>query len=212
MSAHDILFAALRRLCPDEEVPDAIAARAGALARAMQACLPPLEFPDLVENFVARVTAEKVGATVEVLAGWEHLPDAVARYALAQGLEQEVALQPDPRLLALDWGFVRDVPLKSDTMIAVGVARGGIAETGSLLFHSGPDAPTLYGFMPLHHIVALETRTIVARFEDYTAQEQGKPHPRNVNFITGASGTTDIEGVLARGAHGPRRLHILLIG
>jgi len=107
---------------------------------------------------------------------------------------------------------VRPAPLKPDTMLAVGAARGGIAETGSLVFHSGPDAPTLYGFMPLHHVVALEANAIVARFEDYAASEKGQKQPRNVNFITGASGTTDIEGVLARGAHGPRRLHILIVG
>jgi L-lactate dehydrogenase complex protein LldG len=105
-----------------------------------------------------------------------------------------------------------DAPLKPDTMLAVGLARGGIAETGSLVFHSHPTAPTLFGFAPLHHLVALDKQTLVARFEDYAARESGQPAPRNVNFITGASGTTDIEGVLARGAHGPRRLHIVIYG
>jgi len=212
MSARHDIFSALRRLRPQTHSEDAIAAQARDLARAMQACLPPLEFSDLVENFIARVTAEKVGASVERAADWSALPQAVARYAETHGLANEAALQPDPRLLALDWPDIRAVPLTSDTMMAVGAARGGVAETGSLLFHSGPEAPTLYGFMPLHHIVALEARAIVARFEDYAAQEQGQPQPRNVNFITGASGTTDIEGVLARGAHGPRRLHIVMIG
>jgi len=212
MSARHDIFAALRRLRPEGFSPEAIATQAKNLASAMQACLPPLEFADLRQNFVARVTADKVGATVEYLADWQNLPEAVARYARAQGLAREAALQPDPRLLSLDWRDVSPVALQSNTPLAVGAARGGIAETGSLLFHSGPDAPTLYGFMPLHHIVALETRAIVARFEDYAALEREKPQPRNVNFITGASGTTDIEGVLARGAHGPRKLHIVLIG
>jgi L-lactate dehydrogenase complex protein LldG len=214
MSARHDIFTALRRLRPQEFSAETIEARARKLARAMQDSLPPLECSDLCENFIARVTAEKVGATVERLAGWPDLPEAVARYAEMHGLEKEVALQPDPRLQTLDWTvFLRaDAPLRPDSMLAVGAARGGIAETGSLVFHSGPEAPTLYGFLPLHHIVALEARTIVARFEDYAAAEQGQPQPRNVNFITGASGTTDIEGVLARGAHGPRRLHILIVG
>ena len=38
----------------------------------------------------------------------------------------------------------------------------------------------------------------------------GEPAPRNVNLVTGASGTTDIEGVLVRGAHGPRSLHVVV--
>lgn len=212
MSARDAIFKALRRLRPATAPPGVLDAQARELAGAMTTCLPPLEFSDLVENFIARVTADKVGATVERLADWSALPDAVARYAETHGLEKEAALQPDPRLGALDWAGVRSAPLKRDTMLAVGAARGGVAETGSLVFHSGPDAPTLYGFMPLHHIVALEARTVVARFEDYAAAEKGRPQPRNVNFITGASGTTDIEGVLARGAHGPRRLHIVIFG
>jgi L-lactate dehydrogenase complex protein LldG len=212
MSARDAIFAALRRLRPETDALEIIDARARELADAMRACLPPLDFPDLVENFIARATAEKVGATVERRAGWRELPGAVARYAETQGLEKAAALQPDPRLRNLDWAGLRLAPLKPDTLLAVGAARGGIAETGSLAFHSGPEAPTLYGFMPLHHVVALEARSIVARFEDYAALERGEPAPRNVNFITGASGTTDIEGVLARGAHGPRRLHIVMIG
>lgn len=213
MSARHDIFTALRRLRPQEFSAETIEVRARELARAMQDSLPPLECSDLCENFIARVTAEKVGATVERLAHWQDLPEAVARYAGTHGLEKEAALQPDPRLQNLDWAvFLRaDAPLRPDSMLAVGAARGGIAETGSLVFHSSPEAPTLYGFLPLHHIVALEARTIVARFEDYAAAEQGQPQPRNINFITGASGTTDIEGVLARGAHGPRRLHILIL-
>jgi L-lactate dehydrogenase complex protein LldG len=213
MSARHAIFTALRRLRPEGFSPDAVSAQAKALAESMRACLPPLEFADPIENFCARATAEKVGATVERIGAWRELPQAVIRYARDNQLPLEAALQPDPRLQALDWGDMRvDAPLKSDTVLAVGAARGGVGETGSLVFHSAPEAPTLFGFMPLHHLVVVEAQTIVARFEDYSALEQGQSQPRNVNFITGASGTTDIEGVLARGAHGPRRLHIVIRG
>jgi L-lactate dehydrogenase complex protein LldG len=35
--------------------------------------------------------------------------------------------------------------------------------------------------------------------------------PRTMNFITGPSRTGDIEQKIELGAHGPRRLHIILI-
>ena len=35
--------------------------------------------------------------------------------------------------------------------------------------------------------------------------------PRAVNFVTGPSRTADIEQTIQLGAHGPRRLHIVLI-
>jgi len=42
------------------------------------------------------------------------------------------------------------------------------------------------------------------------AARAGVP-PRNLNLITGASGTTDIEGSYVRGAHGPLFLHVILV-
>ena len=92
----------------------------------------------------------------------------------------------------------------------MGLARWGIAETGSLVFHSGPDTPILLNFLPLHHIVALRAGTILAYLEDYAAA--AGPAPRNAVLITGVSGTTDIEGSYVRGAHGPRFLHVVMIG
>jgi L-lactate dehydrogenase complex protein LldG len=36
--------------------------------------------------------------------------------------------------------------------------------------------------------------------------------PRAVNLITGPSRSADIEQTLLLGAHGPRRLHVILVG
>lgn len=213
MSARDAIFAAIRAVRPDADTRAIIAAQASDCAEVMKKTLPPLEEGDLVQLFTLRASAEKVGATVERVKNLVDLPRAVARYTQANELRPEFALQPDPRLQQLDWsGLNPDAPLRPDSLFAVGLALGGVAETGSLVFHSGPTAPTLFGFLPLHHLVALDAQTLLQRLEDYAVAEIGKPLPRNVNFITGASGTTDIEGVLARGAHGPRKLHIVIYG
>jgi L-lactate dehydrogenase complex protein LldG len=213
MSARENIFAAIRFTRPDVSRPEQIAVEAAECAERMRKSLVPLAGDDLPALFTARASAEKVGATVERAATLEDLPQAVARYLADNGLKSRFSLQPDPRLEKLDWGALDPgAPLAPDSPVAVGLALCGVAETGSLVFHSGPSAPTLYGFLPLHHLVALDAQTLLPRLEDYARSQIGRPAPRNVNFITGASGTTDIEGVLARGAHGPRRLHILIYG
>ena len=63
------------------------------------------------------------------------------------------------------------------------------------------------------HVIAVQASTIVPHLEDYAgaARAAGDPSPRNVCLVTGASGTTDIEGNLVLGAHGPRELHVIVI-
>ena len=54
---------------------------------------------------------------------------------------------------------------------------------------------------------------IVGSYEDGwdAVRRRGPDMPRTVNLITGPSRTGDIEQTIQLGAHGPRRLHILLI-
>lgn len=212
MSAREKIFAKIRALRPERAGPAEIQSQARAIAERMKQALPPADVSDLPALFTARVTADKVGATLERLDGFDALPQAVAHYVEANGLPNRICVQPDARLKSLPWAPLDpDGQLAPDSLLAVGAALAGVAETGSLVFHSGPSAPTLYEFMPLHHLVALESKNLLPRLEDYPAFARGLAVPRNVNFVTGASGTTDIEGVLARGAHGPGRLHIFLI-
>ena len=80
---------------------------------------------------------------------------------------------------------------------------------------SGPDNPTTLNFLPENHIIALPASRICATYEDawdaMRAIYGGGIMPRAVNFITGPSRTADIEQTLLMGAHGPRRLHVILI-
>ncbi len=163
--------------------------------------------------FLDRVSTPAIGATVERAATLEGFPAAVRRYLASRYLAPSVALQPHPALRALDWsGTETHDTIALDERVSVGLALGAIAETGSLVFHSSPDAPTLFAFLPVHHIVAVEASRVWPWLEDYVAAYAGEPQPRNVNLITGASGTTDIEGTLVHGAHGPGFLHVVLIG
>ena len=185
---------------------------AAALLTDLPSTRPDLLASSLVEAFIARVTSPKVAASAEQVASLADVPAAVAAYLEIRRLPAVVALQPHALLRSLDWSaFEVHAQVAPDESAAVGMAKWGIAETGSLVFHSGSDSPVLANFLPLHHIVLLRSADILAYLEDYAALIAGQPMPRNVNLITGASGTTDIEGSLVLGAHGPRYMHVVLV-
>jgi L-lactate dehydrogenase complex protein LldG len=193
--------------------PQAIAAEAAALLEAPAAIRPRLPPGDVVELFAERVASPKVSATLDRVASLGELPEAVRRYLVAQDLPSVVVLQPAAALQDLDWrGIETRKTMAANEAVGVGLARWGIAETGSIVFHSGPDTPILFNFLPLHHVVAVPASRILAHLEDYAAAAAAEPAPRNVNLITGISGTTDIEGSYVRGAHGPRFLHVIMVG
>jgi L-lactate dehydrogenase complex protein LldG len=166
------------------------------------------------DRFVAKATSETVTATVEDLDSLAALPAAVTAYMSAKGLEPHIALQPRKSLTELDWGGFDIVDqARMNETLAVTFADAGIAETGSLVFRTGPDAPVLLNFLPLHHLVVLRRNTILPYMEDVfdqfgtSAEAQG----RSLNIITGTSGTADIEAKNVRGAHGPRFMHIYCV-
>ena len=79
---------------------------------------------------------------------------------------------------------------------------------------SGPECPTTLAFLPETHVVVLDAGRIVGAYEDAWARlrvERPNAMPRSVNWITGPSRTADIEQTLFLGAHGPRRLHIVIV-
>ncbi|MBV9654867.1 MAG: LUD domain-containing protein [Acetobacteraceae bacterium] len=206
-----ILGAVRTALGPPREAA-AIAAEAAALLETPELIRPRLPNRSLTDVFAERISAPKIGATVERVPRLADFPRAVDRYLRENGLPQAAALQPAPELLELDWaGIELHKGMAADQAAGIGIARWGVAETGSLVFHSGPDTPVLFNFLPLHSVIAIDVRQIVAHLEDYAAAAAGPP-PRNANIITGASGTTDIEGSYVRGAHGPGFLHVVIIG
>jgi len=67
-------------------------------------------------------------------------------------------------------------------------------------------------FLPETEVVVLPADAVVGAMEDALAQVRAKgAMPRTINFITGPSRTGDIEQRIEMGAHGPRRLHIVIV-
>tara|TARA_R110000787_G_scaffold63679_11_gene144287 strand:- start:392143 stop:392850 length:708 start_codon:yes stop_codon:yes gene_type:complete len=168
--------------------------------------------------------AEKVNATVSELSHFGDVPNAVAAYLRQHQLPAAIKIAPHPGLKNLRWAEdtsieVLDGRANGDDPVSVSVALGGVAETGTLVMVSGPDTPTSLNFLPLDHIVVVSADDIAGNYEAVwerlraQADAAGRPGtlPRTVNWITGPSRTADIEQTLLLGAHGPQRLHILIV-
>ena len=163
--------------------------------------------------------AETNSATVARVAASD-VPGEVAAYLARNNLPAEAVLAPSPALERFDWAAQRMLALRrgrgegSDHVSITG-AFAGIAETGTIVTASGPDHPVTLNLLPDTHIVILREGDIVAGYEEVWGrlrQRYGKNGmPRTVNTITGPSRTGDIEQTIELGAHGPRRMHILVV-
>lgn len=169
-----------------------------------------------VEAFVQM--AEFSLATITRVASAADVPQALLDYLKSQNLPAEVRMAPDPQLDTIPWSsrpllkIARGKPGPSDE-VGVTAAFAGIAESGTLMLLSGPESPSTLNFLPETHVAVVRADQIVGSYEDgwNSVRAQRGAMPRTVNFITGPSRSGDIEQTLQLGAHGPRRLHIVLI-
>jgi L-lactate dehydrogenase complex protein LldG len=169
---------------------------------------------DLRQRFIERCTA--LLSTVEEIASIEHMATGVARYLQSQGLPLEGVCWPE--FAGLRWA---DAGLAISSRPALGSDKVGItgsycaiAETGTLVLLSGENEYATTSLLPETHIAMVRTQRIVRTMEDawdLLRRERGAL-PRQVNFVSGPSRTADIEMTLVMGAHGPFRVHIILVG
>ena len=177
-----------------------------------RAQLPQSERVDL---FVSM--AESVAASVERVDDLDAVPDAVASFLAGLNLPSAVKLAPDPALEAIAWGKrptleVTTGRAEDPDLTSVTGAQAGIAETGTVMLASSGASPTTLNFLPDNHIVVLKSDQVVGAYEDgWDLLRANGGIPRTVNFVTGPSRTGDIEQRIQLGAHGPRRLHIILV-
>jgi L-lactate dehydrogenase complex protein LldG len=163
--------------------------------------------------------AERVNATVARAPSLKDVPGLIARYLAERNLPATLRAAPDPLLSRVPWSVqptlsVSEGPAGADDAVGVTAAFAGIAETGTLALLSGPECPTTLALLPGTHIVILPAGRIVGTYEEVWAKMRARGAgflPRAVNWITGPSRTADIEQTLLLGAHGPQRLHIVLV-
>jgi len=142
-------------------------------------------------------------------------PAAVARYLDANRLPRVAACWNE--LANLPWqaaGMTVEAREARDAdLVGITGAYCAIAETGTLVMLSGPGTPGSASLLPETHIAIVKRSRVVRGMEEAWAllrRERGEL-PRAVNLISGPSRTADIEQTVTLGAHGPYRVHIVIV-
>ena len=169
----------------------------------------------LLERFLAKLGA--VNTKVTRLPDFDAVSETVEGHLRTHDLGTRLVVAPDPELAAIRWSNRLAVERRAavgEDLVSVTGAFAGIAESGTLVLLSGPHSPTTLNFLPGDHLVVLAAERVLPAMEDVWARLRAarEEMPRTVNFITGPSRTADVEQTMQEGAHGPRRLHLLLIG
>lgn len=161
------------------------------------------------------------GADVSRVATPKEAVAAIASYLGTCNLPPRLRMGADPFLAVLPWREAWDIerlsgPAEKEDRASLSRATVAAAETGTLLLVSGRDNPTTLNFLPEAHLVLIAVSDIVGSYEEafdrLRAIHRGGSLPRTINLISGPSRTADIEQTIVRGAHGPRRLLVLILG
>jgi L-lactate dehydrogenase complex protein LldG len=169
---------------------------------------------NVVERFLER--AADMSSTSERAATIDDVPAAVGRY-LDTIEARDARAVCWPAFASLGWRdagiAVEARPTTGDDAVGITGCYCAIAETGTLVFTSGSDTPTATFLLPETHVAIVCSGQIVAGMEEAFARLRTEPRamPRAVNLVSGPSRTGDIEQTIVLGAHGPRRLHIVLV-
>jgi L-lactate dehydrogenase complex protein LldG len=155
--------------------------------------------PRAAADHVAKLAADNGWKTLALHAGT--LSDAIA-----------AELPPTLSLLRIEPGYDRDALEAADAGLTE--CESLVAQTGSACVTSLSSGGRTLSVLPPHHIIVAREEQLVADLaEAYQrlATKYGANYPSFVGFISGPSRTGDIERILVLGAHGPKKLTILLM-
>ncbi len=192
-----------------DSLPDVVTSR----LRAEHRHTLPAVGADLVQSAIDNM--ESVLMSVVRLQTEVECVAAVEWYLESQGIDASSAgaVTVAPGLATLPWpDHYQSGAATGIEQVSVTPCLAAVAETGSVVLSSSAESPTTLNFLPETHIVVLYESQLVRHVDDvFPTLRSLQPMPRTINFVTGPSRTADIEQTLEIGAHGPRRMHVLLI-
>ncbi len=218
MSARDAILGRIARALDRDEIsatltladqPDEVAKRLSARRRST--------LPRVSDNLIDALTMsmESVLMSVVRLQSMDDCVKAVDWYLESEGIDASAAgaVTVAPALSDLHWPeHFSHGPSSGVEKVSVTPCIAAVAETGSVVTSSSSQTPATLNFLPEVHIIVVRESHVVKHVDDvFPMLRELQTLPRAVNFITGPSRTADIEQTLEIGAHGPRRMHVLLI-
>ena len=202
MSAREEILARVRAALSDVD-PQQETDLPPAPRRAQPPDLPPGDVVGLFAERVAdyRAVVERCSAADLEARVRAALPPG-GRVVVPPGLGLEI---PDA---VVDDGFSAT---ELDAFAAVvTAARLGIAETGTIVLDHQPDqGRRALSLVPDRHVCVVRADQVVPDVPDAVALLDGS---RPLTWISGPSATSDIELDRVEGVHGPRFLHVIIVG
>ena len=175
--------------------------------------VPSFAMHDPVLHFVEECA--RLTTTISVVGDLADAPREVARYIERASLQRRCVGWAEFATLAWQTAGIQydSRPATGDDMIGITGCFCAIGETGTLLLLGAPNTPKSTSLLPETHICIVRKSRMVPTMEDafqLMRGEIGEP-PRATFFISGPSRTADIEQTIVIGAHGPYRVHVILI-
>jgi L-lactate dehydrogenase complex protein LldG len=127
-------------------------------------------------------------------------------FAADSWLQENVQLIADQKISSPDF---------ADFTAGVTTVDFLVARTGSLVLSTATAGGRRLSVLPPFHIAIATTEQIVASLDEALQlySERGEPSRSSyATIITGPSRTSDIEKILVLGAHGPKRLAVVMVG
>ena len=193
-----------------EQERDNVLARLAARGRGP---LPTMDWEPL-PRFRERCVA--MMSTIDEVASLADVPRALASYLKQKSLPTTGACWPE--FAELDWAgaglAIEARPSDGDDKLGITGAFCALAENGTLMLLSGENTHATTSLLPENHVAIVAASRIVRTMEDGwdLLRREHDGLPRQVNFVSGPSRTADIEMTLVLGAHGPFRVHVIVVG
>lgn len=140
--------------------------------------------------------------------GWQRLALHAGRLADAVA----ASLPGDLELLRIDGGYEKNALEACDAGLTE--CESLVAQTGSVCVTARSSGGRALSVLPPHHVVIASRAQLVpdlAAAYEHLAAKYGARYPSFISFISGPSRTGDIERILVLGAHGPKKLTVLLV-